>query len=77
MAGEDEPVKWISVAEAARILGVPVRSAYYVLQDPDRRAAKWGAEGEGWRRRPMSTKPNSYELSFAWVERLTRPPSSS
>lgn len=70
-------MEWISVAKAAKLLGAAVRSTYYVLQDPDRRAAKWGAEGEGWRTRPMSTKPNSYELNRAWVERMSHPPKSS
>lgn len=76
MREKGDDVKWISVAEAARILGVSRRTAYRSLENPDIRAARWGDEGVGWRQRPLSAKANSYQVSLAVVRHLSTPQSS-
>ncbi len=53
---------WISGAEAARILGVHRNTVLAVLKDEKRRAEVWGAEGEGWRYKPLSSR-GIYEVS--------------
>jgi len=53
--------EWVSVTEAAEILGVSRSTVLRSLQDPQRRAVAWGAEGDGWRRKPLSPR-GDYQL---------------
>jgi len=62
---------WISVRQAAALLGVSVRTVQRSLADEERRAVEWGAEGEGWRHKPLSTR-GIYQLRRALVERKAR-----
>lgn len=60
-------VEWISGLEAATRLGVSKSTVYRSLADPDQRAAQWGKENEGWRRKPLSTR-GIFEVNAAVVE---------
>ncbi|MEU5945157.1 hypothetical protein ABZ793_06290 [Micromonospora sp. NPDC047465] len=52
---------WISPREAADLLEVSERTVQRSLQDEGQRAREWGAEGEGWRYKPLSTR-GAYQL---------------
>lgn len=60
--------QWLSVREAARILGVSPNTVLRSLRDDARRQAEWGAEGEGWRRKPLSVR-GELQLRREWVSR--------
>lgn len=47
---------WMSVAEAAEVLEVTPRTVQRSLAEEDRRSKEWGAEGEGWRRKPLAER---------------------
>lgn len=59
----------MSVAEAAEALEVSPRTVLRSLQDEDRRAEEWGAEGEGWRHKPLSQR-GIYQLRRTKVEAM-------
>ncbi|TDB82601.1 hypothetical protein E1091_18690 [Micromonospora fluostatini] len=59
---------WISPREAAELLEVSERTVQRSLQDEEQRAREWGAEGEGWRHKPLSTR-GLYQLRRSVVER--------
>lgn len=63
---------WISGAEAAEIMGVHRNTVLASLKDPTIRAAKWGAEGEGWRRKPLSRR-GIYQVDRARAAALADP----
>lgn len=65
--------EWMSVADAAEALEVSDRSVQRSLQDEARRTAEWGAEGEGWRYKPLSTR-GIYQLRRTWVRRKAGQP---
>lgn len=67
---EGEPVEWISVEEAAEIIGVSRATAYRSVQDPERRARQWGEEGQGWRERPLGGWKRSYQVNRKRAEEL-------
>ncbi|MBM0275076.1 hypothetical protein [Micromonospora tarensis] len=52
---------WISPAEAAELLEISARTVQRSLQDEDQRLREWGAEGTGWRYKPLSTR-GAYQL---------------
>lgn len=52
---------WVSPAEAAELLEVSPRTVQRSLQDEEQRAREWGAEGTGWRYKPLSTR-GQYQL---------------
>lgn len=52
---------WVSPAEAAALLEVSPRTVQRSLQDEEQRAREWGAEGSGWRYKPLSTR-GAYQL---------------
>ena len=60
--------EWMSVREAADTLEVSARTVQRSLADEEQRAREWGAEGEGWRQKPLSTR-GIYQLRRSWVER--------
>jgi hypothetical protein len=53
---------WISGERAAEILGISRNAVLLSLQDPERRADQWGAEGEGWRLKPL-VRRKIYQVS--------------
>jgi hypothetical protein len=57
----------MSVREAAELLEVSARHVLRSLQDEEQRAEEWGAEGTGWRHKPLSTR-RIYQLRRATVE---------
>jgi len=67
--------EWMSVAEAARMLEVSARTIQRSLADESQRAREWGAEGEGWRRKPLSTR-GIYQLRRSWVARKAGRPAT-
>jgi hypothetical protein len=60
---------WIGGGEAAEIIGVSRTSIYKSLRDPDVRAAKWGAEGVGWRYKPLVDRA-IYQVSRIRAEEI-------
>lgn len=48
--------EWMSVTEAAEILEVASRTIQRSLADDERRAREWGAEGVGWRHKPLADR---------------------
>lgn len=48
--------EWISTTEAAAILEVDRQTVLRSLNDEVRRAREWGAEGEGWRFKPLAAR---------------------
>ncbi|MFF0721365.1 hypothetical protein [Micromonospora sp. NPDC003816] len=46
----------MSVREAAAALEVSDRTVQRSLADEEQRAEEWGAEGEGWRYKPLSRR---------------------
>jgi hypothetical protein len=48
--------EWMSVADAADVLEVAPRTVQRSLADLDRRTREWGAEGEGWRYKPLADR---------------------
>lgn len=48
--------EWMSVAEAAELLEVDRRTIQRSLADEARRQREWGAEGEGWRHKPLAER---------------------
>jgi len=58
----------MSVREAADALEVSARTVQRSLADPEQREREWGAEGKGWRPKPLSTR-GIYQLRRSWVER--------
>lgn len=57
---------WISPAEAAELLEISARTVQRSLQDEDQRDREWGAEGAGWRYKPLSTR-GAYQLRRSTV----------
>lgn len=56
-AGEENDVAdWMSVAEAAEVLEVASRTIQRSLADDERREREWGAEGHGWRYKPLADR---------------------
>ena len=60
--------EWMSVAEAAKLLEVASRTIQRSLADAQRREKEWGAEGEGWRHKPLVERP-IYQLRRSVVLR--------
>lgn len=60
--------QWMSIRAAAPLLLVSTSTLYRSLMDPDARINDWGAEGEGWRIKPLSER-GDYQLRRSWVER--------
>jgi hypothetical protein len=55
--GEEYDVAdWMSVAEAAELLEVDRRTIQRSLAIEERRTREWGAEGEGWRHKPVADR---------------------
>jgi hypothetical protein len=55
--GEEYDVAdWMSVAEAAEVLEVTVRTIQRSLADDERRTREWGTEGQGWRHKPLAER---------------------
>jgi hypothetical protein len=55
--GEEYDVAdWMSVAEAADVLEVTARTIQRSLADEERRTREWGAEGQGWRCKPVADR---------------------
>ncbi|MCX5066879.1 hypothetical protein OOJ91_13590 [Micromonospora lupini] len=52
---------WVSPAEAAKLLEISPRQVQRSLQDEEQRTQEWGAEGTGWRYKPLSTR-GAYQL---------------
>jgi hypothetical protein len=67
--GEELSVgEWMSVAEAAEVLEVAARTVQRSLATDDRRTREWGAENEGWRRKPLAER-TIYQLRRSVVLR--------
>ena len=62
----------MSVREAAAALEVSDRTVQRSLADEAHRAEEWGAEGEGWRYKPLSRR-GIYQLRRSWVARKAGP----
>jgi hypothetical protein len=63
--------EWLSTAQAAAVLGVSRSTVLRSLQDETRRAKWWGAQGEGWRYRPLSDETEPiYQVRRSWAEKL-------
>lgn len=62
---------WISGIDAAAILGVSKATVYRSLADEVRRIQEWGAEGVGWRRKPLSRR-GIFQVSRQRAEQLAR-----
>jgi hypothetical protein len=60
---------WIGVTVAAAILGVDRSTVYRSLIDAEWREGWWGAEGEGWRLKPL-TRRKIYQVSRKRAEEL-------
>ena len=60
---------WISGAKAAQIMGVSRSTVLRSLTDEAARVEQWGAEGVGWRRKPLSAR-GIYQVSRARAEQL-------
>lgn len=52
---------WVSPAEAAKLLEISLRQVQRSLKDEEQRTSEWGAEGTGWRYKPLSTR-GAYQL---------------
>lgn len=63
--------EWISGQDAATILGVSKSTVYRTLTDPESRAETWGAEGVGWRRKPLSRR-GIFQVSRQRAEEIAR-----
>lgn len=61
--------EWISTREAAAVLGVSESSVYRSLRDEQVRDVRWGEEGVGWRRKPLSAR-GIYQVSRQRAEEL-------
>lgn len=61
--------EWISGPEAAEVLGLHRNTVYLSLRDPELRARTWGAEGVGWRYKPLSSR-RIFEVSRKRAEQL-------
>lgn len=59
---------WMSVAEAASVLEVTPRTVQRSLSDDERRSREWGAEGDGWRHKPLAER-TIYQLRRSAVLR--------
>jgi hypothetical protein len=64
--------QWLTIAEAAAELVVSHATVYRSLKDPVRRAAQWGAEGEGWRYMPLASRP-TYQVSRRRLDEIKAP----
>ena len=53
---ESDVADWMSVAEAADVLEVNVRTIQRSLADDERRTREWGTEGQGWRYKPLAER---------------------
>jgi hypothetical protein len=65
---EQDVAEWMSLREAAAALEVSASTVLRSLTNEVRRAKEWGAEGEGWRVKPLSER-GDYQLRRSWVER--------
>jgi hypothetical protein len=55
--GEEYDVAdWMSVTEAAEVLEVAARTIQRSLAEEERRTKEWGAEGQGWRFKPLAER---------------------
>lgn len=61
---------WISSTEAAKLIGVSRTTLYRTLADADERAKVWGAENEGWRRKPLVRNRVIYQVSAARAKQI-------
>lgn len=64
---------WISGQDAAVILGISRTAVWRTLVDEAARAETWGAEGVGWRRKPLSRR-GIFQVSRARAEELAAGP---
>jgi transposase len=62
---------WISGREAATLIGVSESTVYRSLAEPDVRAEQWGAEGVGWRYKPLSRR-RIFQVSRRRAEQLAQ-----
>lgn len=60
---------WLGVREVAAIFRVSESTVYRSLTDEQARAERWGEEGVGWRRKPLSTR-GIYQVSRQRTEEL-------
>ena len=60
---------WISGEEAAEVIGVSRSTVYRSLKDETERAQQWGAEGEGWRYKPLSRR-RIFQVSRARAQQI-------
>lgn len=60
--------EWMSVTEAADALEVSARTVQRSLADEQQREQEWGAEGDGWRYKPLSRR-GIYQLRRSAVLR--------
>lgn len=58
--------EWLSVREAAVLLEVSESTVYRSLTDEDTRTAEWGAEGKGWRYKPLAQR-RIFQVRRSWV----------
>jgi predicted DNA-binding transcriptional regulator AlpA len=61
--------QWISTREAAALLGVAESTVYRWLADESVRKEVWGAEGVGWRYRPVLRR-RIYQVSLRRVNKI-------
>jgi len=64
-------MEWISVTEATEIIGVGRSTVYRSLKDPAERAEVWGAEGVGWRIKPLSRR-GIFQVDRSRAEHVAR-----
>lgn len=60
--------EWMSLREAAAELEVSASTVLRSLTNEGRRTKEWGAEGQGWRVKPLSER-GDYQVRRTWVER--------
>ena len=67
--GEETDVRdWVSVSEAAELMEISPRTIQRSLAKEERRIHEWGAEGEGWRHKPLAER-TIYQLRRSVVMR--------
>jgi hypothetical protein len=65
--------EWISGSEAARIIDTSRATVLRSLQDPAARERWWGAEGVGWRHKPLIVRL-VFQVSRARAEEIAKNP---
>lgn len=63
-----EANEWVSASDAARILGLHANTVRRSLADDEMRTHEWGAQGQGWRYKPL-TRRREIQLRRSWVMR--------